>query len=179
MINAERHPGPEPGDGVLRADDGSLFGALDVHLDEVHFRQPQFRDHLVDGGQWYFDGLPASEFPEKTILRGIGRIELHFEDVVLVPNAFRVDDHTAGRDFRGKISPQALQILRSRFNRDHFGRARPQCLPGEHADVRAGIQDDIAGANSSSVDVSFLFTQIVGGTAVSRGRPELAGRRLP
>src|SRR5262249_36385331 len=94
MLRGNRHPGTETGQGLPCTLEGRHLGAFDIHLDEVHFGQPELGDDLVDGGQRDLYAWPRGlALQHDAVRREIVLVDMQGEDVVLVPHAFGVDDY--------------------------------------------------------------------------------------
>src|SRR4051794_32562842 len=100
---------------------------------------------------------------DEAVGRGVMWIDIHLEDVVFVPDAFRVDYDAAGRDLSGEVAAQALQVLRRWLDRDHLGCSMIEGLASEYADVASAVEHDIAfvdGLNARAVDLELLFGEV-------------------
>src|SRR5438270_9363225 len=105
MIDAERHSGPVTRDSFLRADDRFLFRPFNVHLDEIHFRQPQFLDDFVNRRQRNLNELCILDGSNKRVTGRGGWIDSEAKDVIFVPHGFWVEYDAAIWDFIVKIAP--------------------------------------------------------------------------
>src|SRR5207248_3217974 len=91
---------------------------------------------------------------------GVGNFEI--ERIDMVPDAFRIDDHATLGDFALERPAEGLDGGRSRFDGDHQFGAAEQRRSREDADVRAAIEDDVAGFDTMdgiAVDPNLLFGQ--------------------
>ena len=60
----------------------------------------------------------------KSVLGRIDGIDRELQDVFLVPFAFGVNHDTSVRNLGREVTAQTFQVLGSRFDGDHLGRAR-------------------------------------------------------
>ena len=110
-------------------------------------------------------------------------IDPHRQNVVFIPNPFRIDNHPAGLDIVFHVAAEAFDIVGRGLNGYYQLGSRGERLAREDADVRSAIQNDVAPADeffAVSVDLPFLLCKIEMKGKVARGRnPERAFRSLP
>ena len=152
--------------GLFCACEGAHFGAFDVHLDEIHARQLQLGDEVVDGGERHVgDGLGAGAMNDEAIGGLVIRIDQQVEEILFVPDAFGHEDDAAGGDLLREIAAQTLEVVGRGLDGDDLFRAGAQGGADEHADVGAAIEDDIAftdGAWAGAVNVRELLGDVEG-----------------
>ena len=136
--------------------------ALDIHLDEIDTLKAKLRRYLVDGGEGELNYFLSGIVIDHEAIPGRVSIYVHRQKVILVPDALRDYNDSAACDLVSKITPQALKVLRRRFDGDDQPGATFQGDTGEYADVRPAIENYIASANvgfGRAIDIELLLSE--------------------
>src|SRR5688572_6011184 len=119
----------------------------------------------------------------EAISGGIMFVDMQREEVVLIPNALRIDNYAAGSNLIFEVAAQALDIFGRWFDGDHgFGPGIERLL-NEHANIGSAVQNYIPGTNEvlpGAIDLTFLLGQVERkNVAAACGDPERPFRRFP
>ena len=71
VLRGDRHPWTMPANGLRGSTQRRLFRALDIHLDEIHAREPQLSRQDIDGGECHLYFLLLASAQHKAVARRV------------------------------------------------------------------------------------------------------------